>query len=91
VLLATGAVAASSSLDPKGFILLTVLHPPIDKDSATTVRLRPDLRLNVAGDMVERRSIIVVRDCPGAGVGIICRVDADRAAKRVTIPAQERV
>jgi hypothetical protein len=36
--------------------------------------------------MIRGCSIIMIQGCRMAGVAIICRVDAGRAAKRVTIP-----
>ncbi len=81
-----------SSFDPNGFKLLIVEQPARPLNRAIAVIFRPVrvrlLTQFLSEDMIDGCSIIVVSVCPGAAVAIICRVDAVRAAKRVTIPAQ---
>ena len=82
---------ASSSSAAKGLSLFMVLQPAMEIASAATASVRPFLRRYFRGDIIDGRSITVVRVCPLAGVAIICRVVVGRDAKHVTIPAQRRV
>ena len=84
VVLATG-VGASSSSD-HGFN--EQLANRVDR--AITVSLGLNFEQIFAGNMIGMCSIFVIRTCPMASVAIICRVAAAEAAKRVTIPAQNR-
>jgi hypothetical protein len=82
VVLATGAGASSSSAH--GF------SEQLASRADNAIRVSPGLIFEqvFAGNMIDVRSIIMIRAYPLAGVAIICRVDAVQAAKRVTIPAQ---
>lgn len=53
--------------------------------STIAVNRRLKVMLFLLGNMIDARSIIVIHACQGAGVAVICRVDASFAAKRVTI------
>jgi hypothetical protein len=86
------AGGALSLFEPNGLTALIVPQPATQRLKAIAVSLRPArvhlLGQFLSGDMIDGCSIIVVGVCPRAGVGIICRVSAAGAAKRVTIPAQ---
>ena len=84
VVFATGAGASSSS--DHGFNEQLASRA----DSAITLSLRLIFEQLFAGNMIDVCSIIVIRACPMASVAIICLVAAVQAAKRVTIPAQNR-
>ena len=86
----TGGGALFSS-DPNGFRLLIVVQPAMLMARAIAASFRPLFRRFLSGDIIDGCSIIVVSVCPWAGVAVICRVGAARAAKRVTISAQKRV
>jgi hypothetical protein len=84
IVFATGAGASSSSAH--GFNEQLANRA----DSAITLSLRLIFEQLFAGNMIDVCSIIVIQACPMASVAIICRVAAVQAAKRVTIPAQNR-
>ncbi len=53
--------------------------------SAIAIKRRPYKVYFLLGNMIDARSIIVIRACRGASVAVICRVDASLAANYVTI------